>query len=235
MRKMMENRKGFTLIEVMVVVALIGIVMALVISNVQGRPEAKFNNVLREITQNIVLAKFCAISKNTNYVVAFDVQNNQYFVLEDTNNNFDINTFSPPPPPCPYYPGVCNFPSGGAGLIGDDSLVICKRIDSGVVGGVNVTGTGIGFIAGASIGVTPPFPFQNIDVSSVCPACVNNKLAFIFTPDGRAFVNSASMVGNVRNGGAAILVSMNAPGALGMITKSVMVRTPRGEVKIFPR
>lgn len=225
---------GFTLIELVVVLALLSIAAVIVFSSIETSPESKFNNVLREITQNITLAKFCAISRNMNYVVAFDIPNNQYFVLEDPDFDFRITNFDPPAPPCPFYPGVCNY-TGGTTLVGNDNLIFCKRIDEGVAGGVNVSGMGIGFIATASIGSPPPFPYQNIDVSSVCPDCVNGRVAFIFSPDGRAYVNSSSNVGRIENGGSAVLVSMNHPKGMGMITKAIMVRTPKGDVKIFPR
>ncbi len=234
MRKRGRNMRGFTLLEVMVVVGLLGIISVIIFSSLEVSPESRFNNVLREMTQNIILAKFCAISRNRNYVVAFDIPNNQYFVLEDSNFNFNITNFVPPAPPCPYYPGVCNY-TGGTTLVGDDNLIFCRRIDRGVVAGSSISGLGIGFITGSSIGVQPPFPYQNIPVNSVCSFCVNGLGAFIFTPDGRSVINAATNTGRIITGGGAILLSLDNPRGMGRITKAVMVRIPKGDVKIFPR
>ncbi len=69
-----ENQFGFTLIEVMVTVAIIGIIAAIVIPNYISRlPEKRLRASARNLYSDLQKAKLAAIKRNCNVAVVFTV------------------------------------------------------------------------------------------------------------------------------------------------------------------
>jgi len=79
-------RRGFTLIEVMMVVALIGIVVGFAVSRVDFRAYRMDSNV--RFLQNVIIgARQTAITKNVTVYVMFDANAHRVRVLQDYDGN----------------------------------------------------------------------------------------------------------------------------------------------------
>jgi type II secretion system protein H len=73
MKPRLKNQSGFSLIEMMVVVAIIGIMAAIAIPNFQGMMQrGKLKAAGREITMDLLLARFQAISTGSSVQVDFN-------------------------------------------------------------------------------------------------------------------------------------------------------------------
>jgi prepilin-type N-terminal cleavage/methylation domain-containing protein len=75
----MRRNEGYTLIEVMTVLALIGIVASIIIPNVIGwLPNYRLRSGAEEIQSALQLARLGAIKQNTSSTVTFDTANHTF-------------------------------------------------------------------------------------------------------------------------------------------------------------
>ena len=84
----MRNSSGFTLLELMVAIAIFTIVAAVAIPNYLGwLPKRHLQSSAVDVQGAIVLAKMTAIRENTDVVLTFDPANERYLVFIDTDED----------------------------------------------------------------------------------------------------------------------------------------------------
>lgn len=80
----MKKQEGFTIMELMVVLAITAIIMAIAIPNmVSWRQSQQFSRATRQVYSDMQKARMSAISSNTFAFVQFDVANNAYLAWRD--------------------------------------------------------------------------------------------------------------------------------------------------------
>jgi prepilin-type N-terminal cleavage/methylation domain-containing protein len=128
----MQNKKGFTLIELMIVIAIMGIISAISAPNiVKGLPKYRIKRAARDLTSNIRAARSTAIKKSTNTTIVFDLDNNRYSIngkwypTTETNTNnvlseyygsgvsFGVGNSEEPEGPCSFDNNTVIFNSRG--------------------------------------------------------------------------------------------------------------------------
>lgn len=77
---MVRNSKGLTLVELMVVLAIVGIMTAMAIPMLGITPEAKLKSAARDIVSNMQAVRMNALRDGKNWRVEFDTGNKQYKV-----------------------------------------------------------------------------------------------------------------------------------------------------------
>ena len=87
------NKTGFTLLELMIVVAVIGIVSAIAAPNyIDYMAERRLKGAARMVMSDLMLARQKAVSQNHEFKIFFNGDQITYTILDDTNNNGTADT-----------------------------------------------------------------------------------------------------------------------------------------------
>ncbi len=81
------NRRGFTLTELMIVVALAAILAAIAVPNIMAQmPRYRLNGAARQVLSDLMAARMQAVSQNKKVKVFFD-NTHQYRICDDANGD----------------------------------------------------------------------------------------------------------------------------------------------------
>jgi prepilin-type N-terminal cleavage/methylation domain-containing protein len=88
----MNNNKGFTLVELVVVLAILSIIMAISIPNFSAwLPRNRIKTSVRHIYNDMNLARSRAVKDNTVAVIIFNIPNDTYTIFLDTSKNWALD------------------------------------------------------------------------------------------------------------------------------------------------
>jgi len=87
-KRFLESQKGFTLIEMLTVVAIMGIILAMVAPNFSKWVEKhQINGQAQKVYFDLMLARTVAVKNNNDVRVVFDSNADTYKVHDDTNGD----------------------------------------------------------------------------------------------------------------------------------------------------
>jgi len=129
----MSKNSGFTLIEVLIVIALMGIITAIAVPNfLSWIPEKRLRSASDDIFSNLLYTKMQAIKNNVDWAVEFDPGDNSYKITSDYGGtNAEVKTVS-----LSSYSSGVRYGAGNAGgsVLGDPG-------DSGAFSGDGISYT----------------------------------------------------------------------------------------------
>lgn len=85
-------RRGYTLLELMIVLVLMGIAAALVVPNVRGSENIRIQTAVRAIASDIMYAQSDALAYQARRAVVFDPAGNSYWIAEVSGDELDFDT-----------------------------------------------------------------------------------------------------------------------------------------------
>src|SRR4051812_48658675 len=83
------RRSGFTLVEILAVVVIIGIASAIVIPQIGNRDDLKGAAAARVLVADLIYAQNLAVATQSTTYVKFDTANNKYTILTAASSGGD--------------------------------------------------------------------------------------------------------------------------------------------------
>ena len=157
-RKSLSNDRGFSLIEVIVTVAVIGVIAAIALPNMIGwRGERQLQGTARGFAADLQLARLKSIRETENVVVEVDTVADRYQIYVDLNKNESLDAAEETlrNVTCPTGVGISSVtipsnltsldPRGRSSAIGNvvfqNSAGTIKTISINILGSVSITDT----------------------------------------------------------------------------------------------
>jgi prepilin-type N-terminal cleavage/methylation domain-containing protein len=88
MYKRLKNRKGFTLTELMIITAIVGIMASITVPNIIGwMPKYRLKTATRDVYSTLQLARMRAVAREFEYQVSFDLSNETYSISKGNSSS----------------------------------------------------------------------------------------------------------------------------------------------------